>query len=180
MSAAYRASRGGHLLSILRETGCFNHKHPQLPIGWGIRHLQLQRHPIGLAECQRLDIYYKKHMSILGMHINIYIYIIWMNVYRGTIMLISSHIFLFLESTSEALHDSLFKINSLSETSPFLFLRTPLPIKDHFLPLKKSLISPLHGVNWWTYMFFISDQRDVGHRVRAQKRSWRFTVCPED
>lgn len=54
MSAAYRASRGGHLLSILRETGCFNHKHPQLPIGWGIRHLQLQRHPIGLAECQRL------------------------------------------------------------------------------------------------------------------------------
>lgn len=85
-------------------------------------------------------------------------------------MLISSHLFLFLESISEALHDSLFKINSLSETSPFLFLPTPLPSKDHFLPLKKSR----------TYMFFISDQRDVGHRVRAQKRSWRFTVCPGD
>lgn len=31
-----------------------------------------------------------------------------------------------------------------------------------------------------TYVFLVSRQRDVSRGIRAQKRGWRFTVCPTD
>ncbi len=60
LCATYRASRGGNLSSILRETGCLDHEHPQLLIGQRIWHLQLQGDPIGLAKCQHLNVRFRK------------------------------------------------------------------------------------------------------------------------
>lgn len=55
------ARRGGNLASVPRETGCPDHEHPLFPIGWRIRHLQLQGDLIGLAECQNLKEHFQKN-----------------------------------------------------------------------------------------------------------------------